>query len=91
MFPFQWKLLEPILSLLLPTQVRSSSLLVLRALIREGVGEELLHCGGAHKPTHYDFGDGTVHEIVGFHDSEGVLSLLLIFVCDLQRKSHQLE
>ena len=49
-------------------------------LTTKGVGEELLQCGGAHKPTHYDFGDGTVYEIFDFHDGEGVLFLLeLVF------------
>jgi hypothetical protein len=29
-------------------------------LTMKGIGVELLRCGGAHKPTHYDFGDGKI-------------------------------
>ncbi|KAH3746249.1 hypothetical protein Pelo_12332 [Pelomyxa schiedti] len=34
------------------------------------VAMELLQCGGAHKPTHYDFGDGTRYDVLDFHDGE---------------------
>ncbi|KAH3732444.1 hypothetical protein Pelo_16722 [Pelomyxa schiedti] len=35
------------------------------------IANELLACGGAHKPTHYDFGDGTRYDILDFHSGEG--------------------